>query len=141
MYSITKSFKFEAAHRLFNMPNNHPCRSIHGHSYIVIVSIFANELNSDMVIDFGKLKSFQNYLDQNFDHSIILNSQDQDLLKFAKKQNFKFYLIKDHDPTAEVMTKLFFEEIDQFCLDWTISPTKISITVQETVGNSATYEY
>ncbi len=60
MFSIKKRFKFEAAHRLLSMPEDHPCRSLHGHSYVVDVKITVKDLkdleNPNMIIDFGKLK-------------------------------------------------------------------------------------
>jgi len=63
MYAVTKAFKFEASHRLFTMPMEHPCRNLHGHSYVVRVSIWVEDIknleNPNMVIDFGKLKEFQ----------------------------------------------------------------------------------
>ena len=89
MYSITKSFKFEASHRLFDMPSNHQCRNIHGHSYVVNVTISVDTLKDNMVIDFGKLKQFQTHLDKHYDHSIILNPFDKVLISFVKENCVK----------------------------------------------------
>ncbi|GMO12309.1 MULTISPECIES: 6-carboxytetrahydropterin synthase QueD [Bradyrhizobium] len=36
---ISQAFKFEAAHRLPNVPETHRCRRLHGHSYRVEVQL------------------------------------------------------------------------------------------------------
>lgn len=60
--SITKQFKFEAAHVL---PNHEgACNRLHGHSYLVEVSIegYPKETGAEagMVMDFGNLKQIVN---------------------------------------------------------------------------------
>ena len=57
---VTKEFRFEMAHVLFNYDG--PCRNVHGHSYILYVTLAGQPMNSPgeprngMVIDFGDLK-------------------------------------------------------------------------------------
>ncbi len=143
MYSITKSFKFEAAHRLFTMPNDHPCRNIHGHSYVVKVSIWVDDIktmeNPNMVIDFGKLKQFQKQLDEFFDHTLILHEDDPlfDILKdhVCKIIKMPFKL----DVTAENMAYLFANSINVICNEYKIKTGQIQVEVAETVGNTASY--
>ncbi len=36
---ISQAFKFEAAHRLPNVPEGHPCSRLHGHSYRIEVRL------------------------------------------------------------------------------------------------------
>ncbi|MDE2379508.1 6-carboxytetrahydropterin synthase QueD [Bradyrhizobium sp.] len=36
---ISQAFKFEAAHRLPNVPETHPCSRLHGHSYRIEVRL------------------------------------------------------------------------------------------------------
>ena len=38
-FTLSKRFRFEAAHFLPSVPEGHPCRRLHGHSYGVEVSI------------------------------------------------------------------------------------------------------
>jgi 6-pyruvoyltetrahydropterin/6-carboxytetrahydropterin synthase len=50
-------FKFEAAHRLPNVPTDHKCSRLHGHSYQVQVHVKGPmEAQSGWVIDFGNIK-------------------------------------------------------------------------------------
>ena len=143
MYSITKSFKFEASHRLFTMPQDHACRNIHGHSYVVRVSIWVDDIknmeNPNMVVDFGKLKVFQTQLDEFFDHTLILHEDDPlyDIIKphVCKIIKMPFKL----DATAENMAYLFANSIDVICKEYKIKSGQIQVEVDETVGNTASY--
>jgi 6-pyruvoyltetrahydropterin/6-carboxytetrahydropterin synthase len=142
MYSITKNFKFEASHRLFNMPKGHPCGNLHGHSYVVKVTISTEELNNQcMVTDFGNLKPFQIWLDVNFDHATILNLKDTKLYEALKSFDFKITTMPNGDPTAENMAELFCGKIRDIAYNLKIDYVNISIEVFETVGNSATYTH
>lgn len=50
-------FKFEAAHRLPNVPSDHKCSRLHGHSYQVQVHVTGPvDTQSGWVIDFGTIK-------------------------------------------------------------------------------------
>lgn len=50
-------FKFEAAHRLPNVPTDHKCSRLHGHSYQVQIHVRGSvEDQSGWVIDFGNIK-------------------------------------------------------------------------------------
>jgi len=139
MYGVTKLFKFEAAHRLFTMPEDHPCRNIHGHSYVVRVSIWTNDLTNHMVIDFGKLKEFQTILNNNFDHFLILHENDP-----------LYDIIKDHvckirkmpselDVTAENMARIFADYINQLYSECVNKNGNIHVEVDETIGNTGHY--
>lgn len=76
---ITKEFRFEAAHALWNYDG--PCRNIHGHSYILYVTVKGKpETNSGvpkqgMLIDFSILKQIvnKNIIDV-FDHTLMVNA-------------------------------------------------------------------
>ncbi len=143
MYGITKNFKFEAAHRLFTMPQDHPCRNLHGHSYVVKVSVWIEDIkqmeNPNMVIDFGKLKIFQKQLDEFFDHALILHEDDPlyDIIKdhVCKIMKMPFKL----DVTAENMAYLFANSINAICKEYKIKSGQIQVEVAETVGNTASY--
>ena len=42
MYSVTKTFEFEASHKLV-LDYESPCVKIHGHSYKVVVELISND--------------------------------------------------------------------------------------------------
>jgi 6-pyruvoyltetrahydropterin/6-carboxytetrahydropterin synthase len=75
---ITKIFRFEMAHALWNYTGK--CRNIHGHSYVLYVTLAGNPLcekghpEDGMLMDFGKLKKLikSNVIDE-FDHAFVIN--------------------------------------------------------------------
>ena len=76
---ITKEFRFEGAHALPGYDGR--CRNIHGHSYILYVTVKGEPLNGTdspkegMVVDFKELKSIvnENIIDI-YDHALILRN-------------------------------------------------------------------
>lgn len=51
-YILRKEFKFEAAHFLPLVDNEHQCKRMHGHSYRVVVEFMSEQLEDGMVVDF-----------------------------------------------------------------------------------------
>jgi 6-pyruvoyltetrahydropterin/6-carboxytetrahydropterin synthase len=103
-YSVTKQIKFAAAHRL--MKYDGACFNIHGHNYVAELTFSSERLNpdSDMVIDFKKIKEqIGQWIMEQWDHSIMLNLEDVELSHMAAKNDFKCYLMREGDPTAENM--------------------------------------
>lgn len=53
---IFKEFTFEAAHRLPNVPPEHKCARLHGHSYLVVVHVEGPmDAEAGWVIDFADI--------------------------------------------------------------------------------------
>lgn len=72
VYRIGKSFGFEAAHRLGQLPEHHKCARVHGHSYAVEVTLVGQALSGPgFVVDFAELASVKQYLADTFDHQLI----------------------------------------------------------------------
>jgi len=139
MYKVTREFKFEAAHRLHKLPSNHPCSNLHGHSYVVKVTLECDTLNDvGFIIDFGELKNFQKWLDENMDHAVIL-CQDDLMTGYITNgpAKTKMYIMEDVS-SAENMAKLFAEMISSN-VKCENPLSSIEVKVWETVKNCATY--
>ena len=51
---VFKTFSIEAARSLPNLPDDHPCTNIHGHSFKITITVSGNiNETSGFVIDFG----------------------------------------------------------------------------------------
>lgn len=77
MLRITKEFRFEGAHALSGYDGK--CKHIHGHSYLLYVTVKGTPLNTDgepkngMLIDFSDLKRIVNEkIIDVYDHTLIL---------------------------------------------------------------------
>ncbi len=57
MHELVKTFRFEAAHSLPNVPPAHKCSRLHGHSYRVDIHVTGEPSGqTGWVIDFGEIK-------------------------------------------------------------------------------------
>ena len=55
---IFKEFQFEAAHRLPNVPAGHKCARLHGHSFVVRLTVSGDAVEpSGWVMDFADIKT------------------------------------------------------------------------------------
>ncbi len=77
-FEITKSFKFDAAHRLVDGYQG-KCASLHGHTWEVTICIrsMGSELDCHgMVFDFNDFAPLRAWIDNRLDHGSILNISD-----------------------------------------------------------------
>lgn len=104
------------AHQLYNY--NGLCKNIHGHSYLLYVTVGGHVMraNSDpndgMVMDFSELKKIVNEnIINEFDHALVLNSQaSEDSLQKLKKITEKTIVVP-FQPTSENLTEYFAKMI------------------------------
>ncbi|MBI1273442.1 MAG: 6-carboxytetrahydropterin synthase QueD [Alphaproteobacteria bacterium] len=69
MYKISKEFHFSASHQLGKLPDDHQCKRLHGHNYIVLVELAADELDEfGFVRDYQELDVLGRYIDERFNH-------------------------------------------------------------------------
>ena len=74
-YRVSKTLRFEAAHRLLGYPGK--CGHVHGHSYSVKVTVAVSELGAlGMAIDFSLLKEVMAHVVDEWDHALILSAED-----------------------------------------------------------------
>jgi len=69
---IYKSYTFESAHMLPNVPCGHQCGNLHGHSYKLTVYV-EGEISKEMgwVIDFDQISTAVKPLINQLDHSYL----------------------------------------------------------------------
>lgn len=64
------------------------CRFLHGYSLQFKFTFAADELdNKNWVVDFGGLKPLKAWLENTFDHKVVLDRADPMLYKFAELEN------------------------------------------------------
>lgn len=68
MHTISKQFAFSASHILEGLPETHPCSRLHGHNYIVELSLAGILDNVGFIVDYRELSPFKDYLDEELDH-------------------------------------------------------------------------
>ncbi len=111
---ITKEFRFEGAHALLGY--NGKCKNIHGHSYILYVTV-KGEQNTDisspsssMVMDFKILKDIVNAnITDKFDHALVLREGTPLSNELAKE--YPNIILTDFQPTTENLICYFAHTI------------------------------
>jgi 6-pyruvoyltetrahydropterin/6-carboxytetrahydropterin synthase len=69
---IFKEFTIEAAHRLPNVPENHKCSRLHGHSFKIAIYVSgAVGAESGWVMDFADIKKAFQPLYDRLDHNYL----------------------------------------------------------------------
>ena len=128
MLTVKKLFKFEASHRLLGHPNK--CANVHGHNYKVWVSIYSLDGSLDelgMVMDFSDMKAtIGKWLDDNWDHSIMINRDDVYLLQKFEKSDFKTYIC-NFNPTAENMAIFLLAHFRELMKQYNIGVKSIEV--------------
>ncbi len=101
MIECTRRIEFDAGHRVVGHQNK--CQFLHGHRYALEVTVAKKELDYlGMVIDFGTIKTkVKEWIDTNFDHSLILNITDKALGDAISDWTGQKIYYLEHNPTAE----------------------------------------
>jgi 6-pyruvoyltetrahydropterin/6-carboxytetrahydropterin synthase len=69
---IYKEFTIEAAHRLPNVPDGHKCQRLHGHSFVIRITIDGDVQQPEgWVSDFADLKSAFAPIYERLDHHYL----------------------------------------------------------------------
>ena len=113
--TLSKTFTFEAAHRLAKGYNK-KCRNIHGHSWNGEIFLVCDQLDEyGMGIDFNILREFLNSIVEYFDHKLILYKEDEDIISLCKAFDLELIVFEDENPTSERIAKYVFEKaVDYF---------------------------
>lgn len=110
MYTVTKRMEIAGAHNL-KLSYKSKCENIHGHNWVITVTLQSEELNSDgMVMDFSHIKK---EIHDKLDHSYIND------------------VVAPLNPTAENMAKWIADRLGPKC---------VKVAVQESEGNIAIWE-
>lgn len=113
---LTKEFRFEMAHALWNYDGL--CKNIHGHSYILQVTIIGEPCKDEdspkygMVMDFGDLKKIvKEEIVEKMDHSIVLSDRaDVDKFSHIAQMADRLHVVP-YQPTCENLLLDFVQRI------------------------------
>jgi len=125
------------AHRQHNHKGH--CAFIHGHNWSFEFTFGAKRLDeNNFVIDFGKLKWLKDWLNQMFDHTLLLN-QDDPMLEYFKKYLLNYADIRVvPSASSEGLAAFVFAEVGQLLLARTDERVfLVSLKVYEDEKNAA----
>jgi 6-pyruvoyltetrahydropterin/6-carboxytetrahydropterin synthase len=113
---IFREFTFEAAHRLPNLPPEHKCTRLHGHSYRTTVHVSGPvDPGLGWVMDFGEIKAAMKPIVDRLDHFYLNDIPGLE------------------NPTSENLAAWIWEELHPSL------PELVQITVRETCTSGCNY--
>lgn len=79
MFTVTKNYRdLPAAHR--QSKHDGHCRFIHGHNWGFDITFACDALDDNgFVVDVGKLQDVKKFLEEKFDHTLLLNLDDPEV--------------------------------------------------------------
>lgn len=108
---ISKTMRIECAH--FLPGYNGKCADLHGHSYIIRLSIQGAMRNDGMVMDFSKLKDIMESVAGRFDHKMLNDYMDNPTVEeFALLMMSEFVQLI-HTPKKYIKLRIW-ETADSF---------------------------
>ena len=115
-FELTHTFRFEAAHHLPNVPADHKCRRLHGHSFTCDV-VVRGDLDEQMgwLVDYGDIKAAVAPLRSQLDHYYLHEVEGLE------------------NPTSENIAAWIWDRL------LPAMPLLYSVTVRETCNNACTY--
>jgi 6-pyruvoyltetrahydropterin/6-carboxytetrahydropterin synthase len=116
---LTKAFPFEMAHALYG--HDGPCKNIHGHSYVMHVTVIgepisnASHVKNGMVMDFSDLKKIvkEKIVDE-MDHALVLNGDSPHRELKNLNETFEKIILVPYQPTCENLLIDFKDRIQKF---------------------------
>lgn len=105
---IYKEFSIESAHRLPNLPEDHKCSRLHGHSFLIRICI-EGEVNPDTgwIMDFAEIKAAYKPIFEQLDHHYL---NDIEGLENPTSENLAKWIWDHLKPELALLSKVIIKE-------------------------------
>ncbi|AKH38179.1 MULTISPECIES: 6-carboxytetrahydropterin synthase QueD [Nitrosomonas] len=114
---ITRRLEFDAGHRIST--HNSQCRHLHGHRYVIEITLSGNIISDEgvaeqgMVMDFSEIKRIaKEVLVDKWDHAFLVYARDTLVVEFLQSLKDHKTVIIDTQPTAENLAIKAFHILD-----------------------------
>lgn len=115
---ITRRLEFDAGHRIST--HNSQCRHLHGHRYVIEISLSGNIISDEgvpeqgMVLDFSAIKRIaKEIIVDKWDHAFLVYAGDKPVVDFLQSIEGHKTVIFDSQPTAENLAVKAFQLLDR----------------------------
>jgi 6-pyruvoyltetrahydropterin/6-carboxytetrahydropterin synthase len=105
---LRKSFQFEAAHLLPNLPESHKCRRLHGHSFRVEICVEGPcDPKSGWVMDYAEITAAFQPMFQRLDHRYLNEIEG---LENPTSENIALFIWKGLKPALPQLSEVVVAE-------------------------------
>lgn len=105
---IYKAFTIEAAHRLPNLPDEHKCSRLHGHSFTIEIHVSGDvDETTGWVIDFADISKTFKPLYESLDHHYL---NDIDGLENPTSENLAKWVWQKLKPSLPLLFSVVIKE-------------------------------
>jgi 6-pyruvoyltetrahydropterin/6-carboxytetrahydropterin synthase len=114
MLTITRKLEFDAGHRIPD--HNSQCRNLHGHRYVLEITLTGQVVDHDgqadngMIMDFSDVKNLarENLVDL-WDHAFLVYEKDAQVKDFLDSLPNHKTVVLNRVPTVENLAKIAFD--------------------------------
>jgi 6-pyruvoyltetrahydropterin/6-carboxytetrahydropterin synthase len=114
MLTITKRLEFDAGHRIPD--HRSKCRSLHGHRYVLEITLEGEPVNAPGCSDHGMLMDFTDVkaiamaeVVEPWDHGFLVWREDRAIVEFLATLTGHNTVLLDRVPTVENLAQIAFE--------------------------------
>lgn len=138
--TLTKSFRFESAHRLAKGYVG-KCANIHGHSWNGELTVVVDGTDAfDMAIDYKHLKDVVKGWEDWLDHRLWLCSTDPLAAALRERPEWDGVVLFTNNPTSETLAQVLADQgLASLRARFGMKVVEVSVTVRETCTTSCTY--
>ena len=141
VFRSSKTFRnFPCAHRKWRHPGD--CALVHGYSREFTVWFEATQRDENgFVVDFGALKAVRAWLEERFDHTLLLDADDPMLPEFRRLEGLgACRLTVFEDVSMEGTAKFFYDWLDAWVREQSEGRARVySVECRENDKNSSVY--
>lgn len=116
MISVTRRLEFDAGHRIPD--HRSQCRNMHGHRYVLEVTLEGDVVNAPgasdngMLMDFSEIKSIaREHVVDRWDHAFLVYAEDRAVRGFLDSLPGHKTVVLDRIPTVENLARIAFDTL------------------------------
>jgi 6-pyruvoyltetrahydropterin/6-carboxytetrahydropterin synthase len=107
---VYKTFSIEAARSLPNLPEGHPCKNVHGHSFKITLTISGDvDSHTGFVMDFGDIDSAFKPIKDQIDHTHLNKVEG---LENPSSEHLCIWIWDQLKPSLPQLSKIEIKETD-----------------------------
>lgn len=105
---LTKSFEFDAGHRLPTFPEEHKCHGLHGHGFRVDVCVEGEvDETRGYLLDYGEIKAAYEPIRKQLDHAYL---NDVEGLENPTAENLSRWIWQKLKPALPLLSTVIVHE-------------------------------